>query len=243
LGSPKPRLQQARLGVEKFGQNIAVGTSDETVWDGQGIFPHLGTWDQGAAQCSIAAADARDTEGGLGSEQITIYGLDADGNLQQELVTLSGTNSVTSSGVYSFVHRMHVEDMQSEGFNSNKGTITLAPVGTGFAAALILPLVGQTQMAVYKIPRGMQGIMKSVYATGQVGAAQTFNVHVWSRAALGKAWRTRFGMHSQGAMVQYLFTVPVVSFPSGTVLELQASTSVGGGAEVDAGFSLDLYNN
>ena len=85
--------------VSKFGENPAVGTSEETIWDAGGVYDYLTT----ASQLDVTSTDADDTDGGNGARTVVLEGLDANYNEITETVTMDGltivqtTNSISGS--------------------------------------------------------------------------------------------------------------------------------------------------
>ena len=243
MASLKQERKQFKMGVEKFGSNPAIGTSEEGVWDSGGAYPWLGTWDAnpGVAQV-ITSTNATDAEGANGMESIHVFGLDENGHPQSEIVTMSGTFTVTTVGLYNMIYRMHGEGVGLNGDTSNAGTISLRPAGGSFTAAIIRPLQGQTQMAMYTIPAGMVGVLNSVYGTSEQSTVNTVQFILRARdGGIGSCWRTRFQIGGgAGRVVERRFPLPIVTFPAGTQIELRAVTTNASGSGVFAGFTIDL---
>jgi len=232
------------LAVEKFGQNPAIGTTEESVWDGGGVFPWLGCWQAGAVQVTLISDSVQDSPAGTRAGHIRVYGLDDGGRLIQEDVTLSATFTVTSINTFSFVYRMHSLEVGGTGDVSNGGNILMRPVGSGFDGALIRPGFGQTQMAQYVIPTGMVGILKSIYgASDQTGGATSARFTLHARDGYGFGWRNRFTLNAAtGLFTQYIFPFPVVTFPAGSHIDMHCISDAAGGTVVDGGFSLELVS-
>jgi len=227
------------MGVEKFGANPLIGVGEETVWDVGATADWTNTWDGGASILTIASANATDSIDSLGARKVKIYGLDELGHLCNETVTMSGTNSVSTSKSYTFVYRMNAEEVGSNTLQTNAGTISLAYEGV--EVAQILPQKGQTLMATYVIPTGMVGVLRKLYGTSHQQNVNTVLFRLRSRLAVGRSWRTRFQFGgAAGSWQTYNLPLPVVTFPAGTMIELLAVTTFAGGVPVIGGFTIDL---
>lgn len=227
------------MGVEKFGANPLIGVGEETVWDVGATANWTNTWDGGASVLTIASSNATDAGDGTGARRVQVYGLDELGNLCNETVTMSGTNSLSTSKSFTFVYRMHTEEVGSNTPQSNAGTISLAYGGV--EVAQILPQKGQTLMATYRIPTGMVGVLKKIYGTSEQANVNSVLFRLRSRLAVGFSWRTRFQFGgAAGSWQTYNLPLPVVTFPAGTMIELLAVTTFAGGVPVIGGFTIDL---
>lgn len=146
--------------VDKFGRNSDVDTGAfEDIWDGGA------TWVAPTAPRvhNVTSTDASDTSAGAGARTVQVYGLDADGLLQNEIVTLSGTAIVATSGTYSMVHRIVVRSAGT--IAQNVGTIQATAVTDATVTAQISPEQNQTLMAVYQVPSDKTGYLMSWYSS------------------------------------------------------------------------------
>lgn len=137
-----------------FGQ---VGTTLATIYSST-ITADLYTYMSTPETVSIASTDPADTLGGLGAERIIIYGYDADGKRQNEVITLNGQTPTPSTKVYSRIYRA---------FNISKtghdvlGQVYVGPTSATWTAgepdhdlAHINNGNNQTQMGVDTVPEG-----------------------------------------------------------------------------------------
>lgn len=89
-----------------FGQNPAVGVTEELIW-GVGGTPTL--FNPGFAEfLKIRSSDVNDTAAGTGARTIFISGYDSGGNAAVELLSLNGTTNVTTSSAWLRVNRLIV---------------------------------------------------------------------------------------------------------------------------------------
>ena len=130
--------------VNIFGYNSAIGTSQYAVWENVAayVFPTV------AQTMNLASSNNADTA------QILIQGLDANRNIQSEILTLTGTtvaptvNSylrINSISVYSGSATNPAGVVTLKNTNGTPNTITYAQINTG---------VGKSQMSVYSVPNG-----------------------------------------------------------------------------------------
>lgn len=139
-------------GVHKFGYNSAVGTAYETVWDGGGIYAHPSS----AVAMTVTSAGGA-TDNGV---DVTVQGLDSNYAFLEETVTLAGSGTATTTGLFHRVNRAFVGNGQEP-----TGNITI--VNTGVTYAQITHPYNQTLMCVYTIPAGYKGYVTQVSASVQ----------------------------------------------------------------------------
>ena len=73
-------------GIHKFGLNTAVGSSFETIWDGNNIYTY--------ASAGTATATSSDTDDNTGT--VEIQGLDENYDLATETLTIGGSAGSTT---------------------------------------------------------------------------------------------------------------------------------------------------
>jgi len=179
--------------IDKFGVNplTEVTTDPEDVWEGGGIYPYdtFGS----APIVSIASTDALDTQ------DISIQGLDINGDLVEQVATLTGTTRVALDTPLWRIFRM--ENLADEG-GDIQGTV-YAYIGTDVTPtpgdpeirALISNGNNQTLMALYTIPKGKVGFLYrgeiGLEYTGTVGAGTNFAKCAYRSRRLGKVFKTK----------------------------------------------------
>lgn len=214
----------------KFGFNEAVGTSWETIWDGEDLYP----WPTAASILTISSDAATDTAAGVGAQQVKIYGLDANYNLIDETIELNGTTPVSTTLEYYRVYRMKITRVGSSGYQvgniyAGTGTVTL-----GVPAVILAKILdsteknGQTLMTLYTVPAGYRLVVFSW--GGNVGKGFDIHLHFMARA-LGEAWQVKDNLILYQQAINVPLPVPFV-FDEKTDIEVRGHTSV---ASVSAG--------
>lgn len=129
--------------VNIFGFSNSIGntTTPQTVWEGANnatqnnyVYPTV------ASQMTMVSTSASDT--GI----VFIGGLDSNFNFLSEYLTITGTTPVTTVNSYFRINTLYYTN------GLNVGTISLKVSTTAYG--YINPAVGQSQMAVYTVPRG-----------------------------------------------------------------------------------------
>lgn len=148
--------------VHKFGRNAAVGTTFVPVAFG-GVYqtPQYGS----ATTLRIAAGgNANDTAAGTGAREITLQGLDENGNLVSEAVATAGASaSSATTTTFSRLFRFYVSasgTYATASAGSHAGSIVVenGAGGTtwGTISATGFPM-GQSEIACYTVPAGKVG--------------------------------------------------------------------------------------
>lgn len=161
--------------LNKFGRNPQI----DTTTDPEDVISYGGTYaghPTGSAETvEVFSSDATDDSGNTGATTIRIYGLDANMALQQEDLTMDGTNAVTSSNTYKRVFRGEVLTAGSNG--SNAGTITCRHTTTTANIFFVIAIgKNQTEIAVYTVPASKTLYITSLYTrmtrvSGAAGSA------------------------------------------------------------------------
>lgn len=139
--------------VIKFGENLDIDGSMETVWDGGGLYTYLSS----AGVLTVTSSDADDAAAGDGARTVTVEGLDANYNQVSETLTVGG-----SAGSVEFLRVFRASVASSGSTGSNEGNISISSGATTLAQirAVGSPTksgLGQTFMALYTVPAGYTG--------------------------------------------------------------------------------------
>ena len=162
--------------INKYGKNtnIASGTT-AAVWSAGLVGGNL-IWDAptAARTHTISSDDADDTTGGAGARTVEVFGLTSWSTSEvSETVTMNTASPPVTNNSYVIIHRMKV--ITSGGTaGANQGTIIATATDDATVTAEILPLEGQTMMAIYGISS-----LESIYinelgaVVGKAGGAAT----------------------------------------------------------------------
>lgn len=165
--------------VRKFGANLAVGTSAETIWTAGGAYTGFLT---AADTVRVAAGgNAADTAAGANARKVVVSGLDSNWNAATEEVTLAGA-SASSSTTTQFirVNRAYVSEVGTYGA-SNAGIITVETT-SGTVVAEIAAGIAQTEMCIYTVPDGYVGFVTRVAASSETSKPINVTGHVRTNA-------------------------------------------------------------
>lgn len=145
--------------ILKFGVNTDIDTAAaEDIWDGGGVWVAP---TQGRLH-TITSTNATDASDSTGARTMTIQGLDENGALQEETVSLSGTNIVTTTGQYLIIYRMFVVTAGSGA--GNNGNIDAKAITDNTLTARISITKNQTLMAITQVPTNTEACILSFYA-------------------------------------------------------------------------------
>ena len=84
--------------IHKFGHNLDINSSYETLWSVGGNYSYLSS----ATTLKISSADANDDDGDTGARTVLVQGLDTNYNEIEETVTLNGQTAVNTSNESGF---------------------------------------------------------------------------------------------------------------------------------------------
>lgn len=158
----------------KYGFNSDINGTEETVWDGGGIYVHPTS----AAQLYVSSSSAADAVAGTGVQEITIEGLDANYNEISENITLTGQTQKITVNSYLRVYRAFAVLAGTGGtaagdiYVATSGASAGVPTGTTYAKISVG--ANQTLMSVFTVPAGYTLYLDDVNFTGAVSLANSY---------------------------------------------------------------------
>lgn len=204
--------------INKFGYNSAVGTSYETIWDGNNAYTYISS----AGTATVTSSDTSSDNDSV----VEIQGLDANYNLQTVDATVGG-----SATTETFIRVFRVRVKSANTGTANVGVISVTVSST--VVAKIAAAEGQTLMAVYTIPNKYRGYLVSVNGSSSKDLENTFRLR--ARNVTEDAFNTKGFITTRGGLFHKNYEVPVV-LEAKTDLELQvkgsATSNVSGGFEL-----------
>ena len=214
-------LVQNYSGINKFGLNTAVGTSFETIWDGNNTYTYPSSAGTATATSSDTASDNTGT--------VEIQGLDSNYDLATETLTIGG-----SAGSTSFIRVFRALLKTANTGTSNVGTISITVSST--TVAQIRPTYGQTLMCVYTVPRKHNAYLMQL----DVGSSKDLENEVrliTKEISNGDVFNTKAFITTRGGFIEKNYAVPVI-IPEKTDIELIAKASAT--SAISGGFELIL---
>ena len=214
-------LVQNYTGVNKFGLNTAVGSSFETVWDGNNTYTYPSSAGTATATSSDTASDNTGT--------VEIQGLDSNYDLATETLTIGG-----SAGSTSFIRVFRAVLKTANTGTSNVGTITITVSST--TVAQIRAGYGQTLMCIYTVPRKHNAYLIQL----DVGSSKDLENEIrfiTKEISNGNVWRTKGFITTRGGFIEKNFAVPAIIQPK-TDIEMRAKSSAT--SSISSGFELIL---
>ncbi len=152
-----------------------------------------------AATVDIASTNANDTSVGTGLRTGRLFGLDAEGNNQNEIITLDGQTEVTSAKLYSAIQGFR--GLTAGSNNSNEGIIY---IGNGtFTAGVPDTIYGTAEtghnkalFAYYTVPTSKELFLRQLTLT-MIGSNKEAEVNI-ETSSDGIFWITEnpFGLES-----------------------------------------------
>ena len=213
-------LVQNFSGISKFGLNTAVGTSFETIWDGNNTYSY-------PSSAGTATATSSDIDDNTGT--VEIQGLDSNYDLATETLTIGG-----SAGSTNFIRVFRAIMKTANTGNANVGTISITVSST--TVAQIRPTYGQTLMCVYTVPRKYNAYLLQL----DVGSSKDLENEIrfiTKDISNGNVWSTKSFITTRGGFIEKNYAVPIV-ITEKTDIELIAKSSAT--SAISGGFELIL---
>ncbi len=173
-------------GIDRFGRNADVDAASaaEDIWDGGGLYTGFPT--AAGETVNVFSSSANDTSAGTGLRTLIISGLDANGAVQSETITLNGTSAVTSTGTYTRVNLAYGVTAGSGGVNA--GTITVRHTTTTANVFTIIPIgANRSQVCAYTVPLDKRAVLTGLRCgvTNNQASAQEVTLGIMTRELSG----------------------------------------------------------
>ena len=206
-------------GIHKFGLNTAVGTSFETIWDGNNTY----TYPSSAGTATVTSSNTSADNAGT----VEVEGLDANYDVATETITIGG-----SAGSTSFIRVYRAVMKTANTGNANVGDITITVSST--AVAKIQAGYGQSLMCVYTVPRNHIAYLMQI----DIGSSKDLENEIrfiTKEISNGNVWNTRAFITTRGGFMEKNYVIPV-KITEKTDIELigkaSATSSISGGFEL-----------
>lgn len=235
--------------VHKFGHAPDFDTVDGevTIWNGAddgNINQMVYQYSSSADIDSLSSSSASDTF------DIEVQGLDTNGYLTIQTITLTGQTRVAIPTALKRVFRMkNVGSSDAVGFiycYVNSAITAGVPNDPTQVRAVMENGDNQTEMAVYTVPAGKTAYVRQWYASS-AGANKSTNIIIKLRVRPdGGVFQTKHRMAWDGSIpYMHPYVEPEGPFAAGSDIEMTAELAAVGvtGAAVAAGFDLVLVDN
>ena len=206
--------------VHKFGLNTAVGSSFETIWDGNNTY----TYPSSAGTATATSSDTSSDNTGT----VKIFGLDSNYDLAEETLTIGG-----SAGSTSFIRVFRAVMITANTGTGNVGVITITASST--TVAQIRAGYGQTLMCVYTVPRKYNAYLMQIDVGSSKDLENEIRFITKKINGVGSVFTTKAFITTRGGFIEKNFAVPV-KLEEKTDIELigkaSATSAISGGFEL-----------
>lgn len=230
--------------VNKFGRNPDVDTTGvpEDVWSGGGLYP----FQAAPVNLEILSGSALDDDGNTGANTVEVEGLDANWDIQTEIVTMDGVTPVNLVNQYIRAYRAKV--ITAGNLETNAGIITIRDQGGGGSDRAIIPFdaalgggAGQTLMAIYPVPAGKKAIIRRHWSRLDKFPGTDAQMRIVVRP-FGEAWQTK-ETWSVSENNNHDVTYPDktgIEVPAKSDIRIETFVVGANDVVIDAGFDLEL---
>ena len=251
VGKTEPfELQVARGQISwhypqfKFGFNPDVDNALETVWAEGGLYGYLSA----ASVLKVSSSSTDDAAAGTGARTVQLYGLDADYNEINEIVTLNGQTSVNSVNSFLRINRMVIRSAGSGEINAGvvyagTGAVTSGVPDNKYATIAVGD--GQTLMALWTVPAGYTAYLFQTHVTAACTTSNKLLTATIVARPFGEVFQVndKFGIQIDGGDINQIYHFPI-KFDEKTDIEVRAISDAGSAnAEVSAGLDIIYIKN
>lgn len=162
-------------GVNVYGYNGSIGTSEQTVWPHTGVYSFPAT----TSTMTVSSDDANDAAAGTGARTVEIMGLDANHQVVFEAVTLNGLTEVTTTNAFLRIQSLEVIDAGSGGENAGIIYIGTGTVTSGVPAnvfGLIEKTDNLSHHSFWTVPAGITAYIPNYLVTSYGTAASVAEI-------------------------------------------------------------------
>lgn len=206
----------------KFGNNQDVdAAAPEVVASWGGTFTPLTT----ATTLTIVSTSSADTNGGTGTNKIVVYGIDANRDIQIEVINMNGLSNVVTTTTWLGINRV-AQYLCGSG-KINAGTINITATTGGSTMAQIPVGVGVTKQCIFHVPRNHIFDMKWLRINVLNRAKDaTLTVRLWVYSAISNGKQEVYKVDIDTTKTNDISEDPQLSFPitEQTVCWLECTT-------------------
>lgn len=166
--------------INKFAYNpkIDTATVPEDIWYGGGLYTGFPLTD--VETLEVFSASANDSSAGTGCRTLAVYGLDANYDLQNEIVTLSGIIPVDTANTYTRVYRALCVTAGSGG--KSAGDITIRhTITTANLFAVLEAATSSTQLSNFTVPNNYHCYIRHYEVGLNDNTANRAVIAIWMR--------------------------------------------------------------
>ena len=229
--------------VHKFGKNpdIDIASGFEALWNGGEEYTGFNATE--AQIVEVYSTSANDTAAGSGARTAQLFGLDKNGDEQDEVIILSGLigTSVDSAKEYLRLDRVKITSAGTTGHN--EGAITVRQKTTIANIFAVMPIGNnQTAIACYTIPNKQRGLLYDWFASAAKKQTAFSNARIKARP-FGGVFQVKEEMSvvtSGSSLVDRGYKLPKNTLGPMTDIYIEADTDTNG-MGISGGFSLILY--
>jgi hypothetical protein len=220
--------------IDKFGCNGTTGTVYEECWSAAVPYP----WQAAAEIMKVSSNSVEDDPDkgggtpGTGAHEIEIQGLDINGNILTEVVVLNGTADVATANAYYRVFRMKITKAGT--VRANVGLVKAENFASAVIWAQIDPLVGQTLMAIWTVPRGFSFHLTEWWVAESSAQSTDIGIFVRGPGSI-TSWNAKRLIRLKQTSLVHRFEYPLI-IDSGSDVAIRAQAT-GGSSVVTGGFS------
>lgn len=221
----------------KFGFNPDVDDALETVWAEGGLYSYLSS----ASVLKVSSSSANDTSAGTGARTVELFGLDANYDEINEIVTLSGQTAVDTTNSFLRINRMVVRSAGSGETNAGviyagTGTVTSGVPANKYAT--VAAGDGQTLMALWTVPAGYTAYLNAFFSTVATEQNNKFATTTLVARPEGEVFQIKDKFTVENGTHTQEYKIPV-SFAEKTDLEVRCIGS-SSGANISVSGGLDF---
>lgn len=215
--------------IQGHNPTINIGTAPEGIWAVNGDYAGFPRQSDAAETVDVISTSNDDIVAGSGAQSVTIYGLGATFEYQEEEVIMFGAVASTSANTWKRVFGARIRSVGVD--NVNAGDISVYHTTTTANVFAFIPAGrGESNQANYTVPTGktLYVTSMSVNVVGPAGAPSSAVVNLWTRSLISVTTTKVSAAVAAGAPLVYNFETPIV-LPFRTDLKvLVESVSVDG---------------
>lgn len=217
--------------VYKFGENETTeGTYELTA-------PFTWTQMTSADTMNVVSDSANDTSAGTGARTIKIIGLDGNYDEIEEIVTMNGLSSVTTTKSFIIIHRAIPNTAGST--ETNVGNITITDTTGGTTQALIHDTQHSTIQGFSMVPRGYHAVL--VRWEINAGKGDDFKSHIMVKP-FGGAFYELKSVYIFENNISYDFNGAIV-VPEKSTFKIEGRKTTAGSRPINGGYTYLLIEN
>jgi len=193
-----------KMPFRRYGHNDTCGLALETIWHGSTLYTYL-TAAERLKVTSVGVNAGNDVVAGTGARTLFIQGLDANYDIINETIILTGGVAATTINSYLRVFKARVASAGATGYN--EGDIHIRNNADAVDLLICLIQEAESHACIWTVPNGYTAYISSW--RGSESSNKGTDMSLWIRTFAEWVWLYKRGVYTMDTIFEFKFSIPI----------------------------------